>query len=166
MKTVAGVLVALSLAGCATQQPASDAAYWFGMQRPFGPESPWLERPSVAQSGQIIPPSVVERNTLVTVRIACKVTAEGRMADCVGADAPGRSVELVAPAIEAARYVRMKTRMLDGRDVTGWTANFSMVFDVGGARDRIDRRIWPGTLQLTDPAGNPPRFDDGRSRAM
>lgn len=158
----AGLLVSLVLAGCAAEPSASDAAYWFGMNRPFGPDSPWLERPSVAQSSQLIPPAVVERNTLETVRIACRIAADGWMADCVGADAPGRSVDLIAPAIEAARYVRMKTRMLDGRDVTGWTATFSMAFDVGGARGRTDRRIWPGSLGLTDPAGQSPRFEGRR----
>jgi hypothetical protein len=156
MKSVAlplGLLVIAVVAGCAA--PAS-VRNDYDPTMPFGPQSPWLARPSAEASRRITPSAVSATRELQSAYIRCRIAASGRLANCVVDHESLPGAGLGRAALEAAQLSFLRPMLTNGEPSAGRFVGVSMHFDVGGPVDRADYgQIFPVLDGLSDTMPRP-----------
>lgn len=146
------LFAALTVSACAGPPPISSE---FDPTLPFGPESPWIARPSLEDARRIIPPSVLATHELQTVHLRCEIAPSGRLVDCEVDQESRPGLGLGKAALEAVALSSLKPTLINGEPSAGRFVNVSMIFDVGGSVDRTDHRIYPFLIALSDSRPSP-----------
>lgn len=149
-------LAASVVAGACSTPPRNADSY--DPRQPFGPQSPWVRRPSFEDARRITPPAVLATHELQQVALRCRVAAQGALENCKVDLESQQGIGLGEAALEAARLSSLKTEITNGAASEGHFVNITMVFDVGGPPDRTDHGVYPSLWGLYPSMPSPAKW--------
>lgn len=146
------LIVGITLSACASPAPIPVK---FDPTLPFGPESPWVARPSLEDARRIIPPAVRATQQLQIVHLRCQIAPSGHLIPCEVDHESRPGLGLGEAALQAAALSSLKSTLTNGEMSAGRFVSVSMSFDVGGPVGRTDHRIYPFLIALSNSKPSP-----------